>query len=151
MRQVSRRDTVLVLGAFGAAGLVGWPNGAFADAKEAADELAKFIGGKTAEKGKITIELPEIAENGNTVPLAVTVDAPMESNNYVSDILVLSEGNPRPGVAHFHLTPMSGKAIASTRIRLAATQNIVVVAKTSTGQFFTDQKLVKVTIGGCGG
>ena len=71
--------------------------------------------------------------------------------NYVSDVLVLSEGNPRPGVATFQFTPMSGKAEASTRIRLAATQNIVVVAKTSGGQFFTDQKLVKVTIGGCGG
>ena len=58
---------------------------------------------------------------------------------------------PRPGVAQFQFTPLSGKAIASTRIRLAATQNIIVVAKTSGGQFFTDQKLVKVTIGGCGG
>ncbi len=75
----------------------------------------------------------------------------MDSDNYVSDILVLADGNPRPGVAQFQFTPLSGKAIASTRIRLAATQNIVVVAKTSGGQFFTDQKLVKVTIGGCGG
>jgi sulfur-oxidizing protein SoxY len=64
---------------------------------------------------------------------------------------VVSEGNPNPGVATFQLTPMSGKAQVATRIRLAATQNIVVVAKTSTGQFFTAQKLVKVTIGGCGG
>jgi sulfur-oxidizing protein SoxY len=114
-------------------------------------EIAKFTGGKTAEKGKITIELPEIAENGNTVPLSVAVDAPMDANNYVSEILVVSEGNPRPGVATFHFTPMSGKAQASTRIRLATTQNIIVVAKTNGGQFFTDHKLVKVTIGGCGG
>lgn len=151
MRQLSRRDAIM-LGASGVGlGLTGWPDGAFADAKEAAEEIAKFTGGKTAEKGKIAIELPEIAENGNTVPLMVTVNSPMQSADYVSDILVVSEGNPRPGVAHFHLTPMSGKAVASTRIRLAATQNIVVVAKTSTGQFFTDAKLVKVTIGGCGG
>ena len=149
MRQASRRD-VIVLGA-GVAALSLWPNGAFADGKDAASEIAKFTGGKTAEKGKIAIELPEIAENGNTVPLMVTVNSPMQDNDYVSDILVVSEGNPRPGVAHFHLSPMSGKAVASTRIRLAATQNIVVVAKTSTGQFFTDAKLVKVTIGGCGG
>ena len=149
MRQASRRD-VMVL-SVGAAALSFWPNGAFADVKEATDEIAKFTGGKTAEKGKIAIELPEIAENGNTVPLMVTVNSPMQDKDYVSDILVVSEGNPRPGVAHFHLTPMSGKAIASTRIRLAATQNIVVVAKTSIGRFFTDAKLVKVTIGGCGG
>ena len=149
MRQVSRREIVVL--SVGAALAIGRSSVAFADTKEAADEIAKFTGGKTAEKGKIAIELPEIAENGNTVPLMVTVNSPMQDKDYVSDILVVSEGNPRPGVAHFHLTPMSGKAIASTRIRLAATQNIVVVAKTSTGQFFTDAKLVKVTIGGCGG
>ena len=151
MPKMTRREAI-VLGAGGTAlALAGWPSAALADAKAAADEVAKFTGGKAAEAGKIAIELPEIAENGNTVPLLVTVNSPMESGNYVSDILVLADGNPRPGVAHFQLTPMSGKAVASTRIRLAATQNIVVVAKTSTGQVFSDQKLVKVTIGGCGG
>ena len=131
--------------------IVGWGESASAAAKEAADEIAKFTGGKTAEKGKISIELPEIAENGNTVPLSVSVDAPMTADNYVSEVLVVAEGNPNPGVATFHFSPMSGKAEASTRIRLATTQNIVVVAKTSKGEFFTGQKLVKVTIGGCGG
>jgi sulfur-oxidizing protein SoxY len=151
MRQLSRRAT-LALGAGSAAlTIVGWGGDAFATAKEAADEIAKFTGGKTAEQGKVSIELPEIAENGNTVPLAVTVDAPMTADNYVSEILVVAEGNPRPGVATFHFSAMSGKAEASTRIRLATTQNIVVVAKSSGGQFFTGQKLVKVTIGGCGG
>ena len=85
------------------------------------------------------------------MPLSISVDAPMTDADYVSDVLVVSEGNPNPGVATFHFTPMSGKAEASTRIRLATTQNIVVVAKTSKGEFFTGQKLVKVTIGGCGG
>jgi sulfur-oxidizing protein SoxY len=151
MRQLSRR-AALALGAGSAAlGIAGWSGSAYAAAKDAADEIGKFTGGKTADHGKIAIELPEIAENGNTVPLSITVDAPMESGNYVSDILVVSEGNPRPGVALFQFTPMSGKAQVATRIRLAATQNIVVVAKTSTGQLFTGQKLVKVTIGGCGG
>ena len=151
MRQLSRR-AALALGAGSAAlTIVGWNQDAFAAAKEAADEIAKFTGGKTAAKTKVSIELPEIAENGNTVPLAVSIDAPMTADNYVSDILVVAEGNPNPGVATFHFTPMSGKAEASTRIRLATTQNIVVVAKTSKGEFFTGQKLVKVTIGGCGG
>jgi sulfur-oxidizing protein SoxY len=151
MRSISRRQA-LALGA-GTAALtaVGWNGGAFATPQEAADAIAKFTGGKTAEKGKISIELPEIAENGNTVPLMVSVDAPMSADNYVSEVLVVSEGNPRPGVALFHFSPMSGKAVASTRIRLATTQNIVAVAKTSSGQYFTNQKLVKVTIGGCGG
>lgn len=141
-----------MLGAAGATlGVLGWGVRAQAGVKEAADQIAKFTGGKTAEKGKISIELPEIAENGNTVPLSVTVDSAMTADDYVSDVIVVSEGNPNPGVATFHFSPLSGKAEASTRIRLATTQNIVVVAKTSKGEFFTGQKLVKVTIGGCGG
>jgi sulfur-oxidizing protein SoxY len=151
MRQLSRR-AALALGAGGAAlTLLGWDEAAMASAKEAADQIAKFTGGKTPDQSKISIELPEIAENGNTVPLRVSVDAPMTADDYVSEVLVVSEGNPNPGVATFHFTPMSGKADASTRIRLAATQNIVVVAKTSKGAFYSGQKLVKVTIGGCGG
>jgi sulfur-oxidizing protein SoxY len=151
MRHFSRR-AALALGVGSAAlTLVGWDEDALAAAKEAAAEIAKFTGGKTPEAGKISIELPEIAENGNTVPLSVSVDAPMTADDYVSEVMVVSEGNPRPGVALFHFTPMSGKAEASTRIRLATTQNIVAVAKTSKGQLFTNKKLVKVTIGGCGG
>lgn len=151
MRLLSRR-AALAIGASGAAlSIVGFSRSASAAAKEAAEQVAKFTAGKTAEQGKVSIELPEIAENGNTVPLSISVDAPMTADNYVSEIMVVSEGNPNPGVATFHLTPMSGKAQVATRIRLAATQNIVVVAKTSSGQFFTGQKLVKVTIGGCGG
>ena len=108
MRQLSRRAALAlgtVLGAGGAVlTIVGWGEGAFAAAKEAADEIAKFTGGKTAEKGKISIELPEIAENGNTVPLSVAVDAPMTADNYVSEVLVVAEGNPNPGVATFHFS-----------------------------------------------
>jgi sulfur-oxidizing protein SoxY len=151
MRQLSRRATLMLGTGAAALTVLGWGGRAQAGVKEAADQVAKFTGGKTAEKGKISIELPEIAENGNTVPLSVSVDAPMTADNYVSDVLVVAEGNPNPGVATFHFSPMSGKAAASTRIRLATTQNIVVVAKTSKGEFFTGQKLVKVTIGGCGG
>jgi sulfur-oxidizing protein SoxY len=151
MTRRTRRE-VLALGAGSAAlALIGEIRPAAATPQEAADVIAKFTGGKTAETGRITIELPEIAENGNTVPLTITVESPMTADDYVSDILVVADGNPRPGLATFHLTPMSGRAEAATRIRLAATENIVVVAKTSKGQFYTQQKPVKVTIGGCGG
>ena len=113
MRQLSRRDA-LALGASGAALTVtGWSTRASAAAKEAAEQIDKFTGGKTVEKGNVSIELPEIAENGNTVPLSVTVDAPMSADNYVSEILVVADGNPNPGVATFHLSPLAGKAEAS--------------------------------------
>jgi sulfur-oxidizing protein SoxY len=155
MRHLSRRAALVLASELcaGSAGLsiVGWSETAAAAAKDATDEIAKFTGGKSGESGKVAIELPEIAENGNTVPLAITVDAPMAADNYVSEVLVVAEGNPRPGVALFQFSAMSGKAQVSTRIRLATTQNIVVVAKTSSGRYFTGQKLVKVTIGGCGG
>jgi sulfur-oxidizing protein SoxY len=151
MRGLSRRR-VFAVGAGGAAlAVMGRIAPAIAAIKDAEADIAKFTGGKAAETGKITIELPEIAENGNTVPLTVTVDSPMTAASHVTDILVVADGNPRPGIATFHFTPLSGRAEATTRIRLAATQNIIVVAKTSYGKVYTDQKLVKVTIGGCGG
>jgi sulfur-oxidizing protein SoxY len=118
---------------------------------EAAAEIAKFTGGKAATPGNITIDLPEIAENGNTVPLMVSIDSPMTAGDRITEILVATDGNPRPGVAIFHFTEMSGRAMAATRIRLAATENVIVVARTSTGKLLTAAKQVKVTIGGCGG
>jgi len=151
MRVLSRRNTL----GFAAGGALAalWGAGAplRADAAEAAAEIAKFTDGKPLETGKISIELPEIAENGNTVPLTITVDHPMTLDDYVSDILVVAAENPRPRVATFHLTPICGRAEVATRIRLAATQNVVVLAKTNNGQIYSDQKEVKITIGGCGG
>jgi len=151
MRVVSRRNT-LALAAGGALAALWRADASLsADTDEAAAEIAKFTAGKLAEAGKISIELPEIAENGNTVPLAIAVDHPMTPDDYVSDILVVAPANPRARVATFHLTPMSGRAEAATRIRLAATQNVIVVAKTNNGRIYSDQKEVKITIGGCGG
>jgi sulfur-oxidizing protein SoxY len=145
----SRRQ-ILALGAGGAAlALAGGAGDA--TPQEAAEAIAKFTGGKAAQAGRIAIDLPEIAENGNTVPLTIALDSPMTAEDHVSDILVVAEANPRPTVVTFHLTPLSGRAEVATRIRLAATENVTVVARTSTGQLVTAQKLVKVTVGGCGG
>jgi sulfur-oxidizing protein SoxY len=118
---------------------------------EADAEIAKFTGGKAADSGKIAIDLPEIAENGNTVPLSIKVDSPMTADDYVSEILVVGDGNPNPGIVRFHLTPMSGSADVATRIRLQTTENVIVMAKTSAGKLYTARKVVKVTVGGCGG
>jgi sulfur-oxidizing protein SoxY len=147
--RLSRRQTLALGAGWVTATVVDLP--AWALPADAEAEIAKFTGGKGAEPGPISIDLPEIAENGNTVPLAIVVDHPMNAENYVSDILVVSDGNPRPGFATFHLTPLSGRADAATRVRLNTTQNVIVVAKTSDGKFLTARKQVKVTIGGCGG
>ena len=93
----------------------------------------------------------EIAENGNTVPMSIKIDSPMTAEDYVSEVLVVGDGNPNPGIVKFHLTAAAGRAEIGTRIRLNSTENVIVVAKTSTGKFYTERKVVKVTVGGCGG
>ena len=75
----------------------------------------------------------------------------MTKDSYVDSVMVLAEGNPNAGVITFNFTPMSGKAEASTRMRLAKTQNVVAIAKMNDGSFRKSEALVKVTIGGCGG
>ena len=121
-------------------------------AKNDSDELIrKFTDGKAAAEGRIRLDLPEIAENGNTVPMTVSVESPMTEQSYVRDVLIVADGNPRGGVATFHFSPESGVAEANVRIRLAESQKIIAVARMSDGSFFTTSKAVKVTIGGCGG
>ena len=139
------------MGALAATAWSGSPRPAFA-AKNDSDELIKkFTGGKTATEGRVRLDLPEIAENGNTVPMTVTVDSPMTEQSHVTDVLIVADENPRSGVATFHFSPASGVAEANTRIRLAATQDVIAVAKMNDGSFYMASKQVKVTIGGCGG
>ena len=95
--------------------------------------------------------VPQIAENGNTVPVGFTVDSPMTKNDYVKSVYLFSDKNPGHEVAAFHFSPASGKASASTRMRMIKTQNVIAVAEMSDGSFYTGKKEVKVTIGGCGG
>ena len=117
----------------------------------AAKLLTKLGGSSSYKSGKIKIKFPTIAENGATVPLTVSVDSPMTAGNYVKAIHVASEKNPRPEVASFYLSPASGKAEISTRIRLGKTQNVVAVAVMNDGSVHRASQPIKVTIGGCGG
>lgn len=147
---LTRRST-LTLGATAAVAAF-LPFTAHAQAKNDAGELiAAFTGGKTPTEGRVTIDAPEIAENGNAVPMTVTVESPMTAADHVTDVLVVADGNPRGGVCKFTFTVHSGVAEANTRIRLAETQDIVAVAKMNDGSFFVGRRNVKVTIGGCGG
>jgi len=150
MKAINRRQAFALGGGFVMLTLM--PMAADADvANDAAKWIEKFTGGKEPAKGKVSLDLPEIAENGNTVPLTVAVDSPMTAESYVKEIMIVADGNPNAGVATLSFTPLSGKAEAAIRIRLAATQNVIAIAKMSDGALFTEQKVVKVTIGGCGG
>ncbi len=135
----TRRET-LALGA-GAALMTVLPFQANAAADDA---IAAFTGGAPVGDAGVDLNAPEIAENGNTVP--VDVSAPG-----ATAILLLAAGNPTPGVAQFNFGPLAGAQAASTRIRLAGTQDVIAVAKLADGSFAQATKTVKVTIGGCGG
>ncbi|CCF20340.1 Sulfur oxidation protein SoxY, thiosulfate-binding subunit [Pseudorhizobium banfieldiae] len=124
---------------------------ALADVEATDKFIMEFTGGKKPETGKITLTAPEIAENGNTVPVSVEVESAMIDGDLVESVLLVADGNPNPDVATFHFTAMSGTAAATTRMRLAKTQNVIAVAKMADGSVFMDKKEVKVTIGGCGG
>lgn len=137
-----------------AAAILGTASGvANATPEKAAELLNKLTGGGagSATEGKVKVDLPEIAENGNTVPVKISVESPMTADNYVKTVHLVSEGNPGPEIASFHFTPASGKANAAARVRLAKTQNVVGVAEMSDGKFYVSKTQVKVTIGGCGG
>ena len=137
--QLTRRQTLLVGAA--AAMVAALPLRARAAAE---DLIADFTGGADVGTGGITLTAPEIAENGNTVP--ISVDAPG-----ASAVMILALGNPVPPVATFNFGALAGSQSASTRIRLAGTQDVVAVAKMTDGSFVQATSTVKVTIGGCGG
>ena len=109
-----------------------------------ADLIAGVTGGAAASSDGIELTAPEIAENGNTVPIAVSAPGAVA-------ITLLASGNPTPGVATFNFGSGSAEQSASTRIRLAGTQDVIAVAKMADGSFVAAAQTVKVTIGGCGG
>jgi Predicted secreted protein len=137
---LTRRDTLaLGLGALGA--------GLFLPKIVAAateDAIAEFTGGAAVGEGGLTLTAPEIAENGNTVPVEVSAPG-------AAAIMILAAGNPSPGVGTFNFGPLAGAQMAATRIRLAGTQDVVAIARMADGSFVQARQEVKVTIGGCGG
>ncbi len=113
------------------------------------EAFAKIVGQTTPVEGKITVDLPETAENGNFVPVSIQIDSPMTEADHVKAIHLLSTGNPFAHVATFRLSPLNGLAKVQSRMRLARTQDVVVLAEMSDGTLAIATVLVKVTIGGC--
>jgi sulfur-oxidizing protein SoxY len=111
--------------------------------------IAQVTGGAAVETGGIEVELPAIAENGNSVPMRIKVDSPMTEQDHVSAIHIFAERNPRPSVATFHLGARSGRAEISTRVRLAGTQKVTVLAAYSGNRFRMKQVDVLVTSAAC--
>lgn len=149
---VNRRHVLVLVGAGGLASVTGlFPRIAAADKAAMDAAIMKQVGGGATKSGRITLELPQIAENGNTVPVGFEVDSPMTDSDYVKAVHLYAEGNPNPEVATIYFSPANGVARASTRMRLIKSQNIVAIAEMSDGSLYRETVAVKVTIGGCGG
>ncbi len=139
--QLTRRETL----AFGLGGLAlaALPGAALAEGT--VEELtAAFTGGAAVGSEGITLTAPEIAENGNTVPIAVSAPG-------ATSIMLLASGNPTPAVCTVNFGPAAGSQAVSTRIRLAKTQDVIALAKMADGSVVQASSTIKVTIGGCGG
>ncbi len=159
-----------LLGASGAAALVAWmaasrtalaqaPKLAVKTAAQQAEDningwketLARITRDAKPIDADLTFDVPEIAENGNTVPFTVAVESPMTEPDHVRAIHVIATANPIAHIASFEFTLASGKAAVTGRMRLLHTQDVLMVAEFGNGAFAVSRREVKVTIGGCGG
>jgi len=114
-----------------------------------ATAIRNVVGGAVVRTGRVKLDVPPLVENGNTVPMTVSVASPMTADDHVKSIHVFNEKNPQPNIGNFRLGPRSGRAQISTRIRLADTQKIVAIAQLSDGSFWSASVDVVVTLAAC--
>jgi sulfur-oxidizing protein SoxY len=144
---ITRRDA-LILGGIAVAGAAS-PRPAAAVPGQMEAAIRKTIGDAKVQKGKVTLDLPPLVENGNSVPMTVTVASPMTENDRVKAIHVFNEKNPQANVISVQFGPRAGKAEVATRIRLADTQKITAIAVMSDGTCWSDTQDVVVTLAAC--
>jgi sulfur-oxidizing protein SoxY len=111
--------------------------------------IRQVVGAATVHVGKVRLDLPPLVENGNTVPMTVSVASPMTADDYVKSIHVFNEKNPQPNVGNFYLGARAGRAQIATRIRLADSQKVVAIAHLSDGSFWSVSADVVVTLAAC--
>jgi sulfur-oxidizing protein SoxY len=136
--------------AAGASGLAILPGrGLRATPAAVAAAIKEVAGEAELQRGKVKLDLPLMVENGNVVPLTVSVDAPLSGPDRVLSVHLFAEGNPLPNVAHFHFGPRAGKPQVQTRIRLATSQAVIAVARLADGSCWTDSVDLMVTLAAC--
>jgi len=111
--------------------------------------IRKITGGTPLRAGKVKLQVPPLVDNGNTVPLSVSVESPMTSADHVKAIHVLTEKNPQPYVVSAYLGPRAGRAGLTTRARIADTGKVIAIAQLSDGSFWSDSVSVVVTLSAC--
>src|ERR1700749_3721387 len=108
--------------------------------------IRNVVGEAPVRAGKVTLDIPPLVENGNTVPMTVSVASPMTDKDYVKSIHVFNEKNPQPNIGNFYLSPAAGRAQVATRIRLADTQKVVAIARLSDDTFWSTSVDIVVTL-----
>jgi sulfur-oxidizing protein SoxY len=141
----SRRDFLIGAGL----ALTLRPRDVFATPEMMQEALRKIVGEAAVQQGKVTLDLPPLVENGNVVPLSVSVESPMTEQDHVKAIHVLNQKNPQPYVIAAYLGPRAGVARISTRIKLADAQTVIAVAEMSDGSFWSGSADIVVTIAAC--
>jgi sulfur-oxidizing protein SoxY len=111
--------------------------------------IRNVVGEAPIRTGRVKLDIPPLVENGNTVPMTVSVTSPMTPEDYVKSIHVFNEKNPQPNMGNFYLTPSAGRAQISTRIRLADTQKVVAIARMSDDSFWSASVDIVVTLAAC--
>ena len=111
--------------------------------------IRNVVGEAPLRNGKVKLDIPPLVENGNTVPMTVSVTSPMTADDHVTSIHVFNEKNPQPYIGNFYLGPAAGRAQVATRIRLADSQNVVAIAQMSDGSFWSASVDVVVTLAAC--
>jgi sulfur-oxidizing protein SoxY len=111
--------------------------------------IRNVVGEAPLRAGKVKLDIPPLVENGNTVPMTVSVTSPMTAEDFVRSIHVFNEKNPQPFIGNFYLSPAAGRAQVSTRIRLADSQKVVAIAQMSDGSFWSASIDVVVTLAAC--
>src|SRR4030088_2935699 len=114
-----------------------------------ASAIRNLVGEAPVRTGKVKLDVPPLVENGNTVPMTVSVTSPMTADDHVKSIHVFNEKNPQPNIGNFYIGPAAGRAQVSTRIRLADSQKIVAIARLSDGSFWSATADVVVTLAAC--
>ena len=111
--------------------------------------IKEVTGGAAVREAKVKLDIPPLVENGNTVPMTVSVESPMTADDHVKSIHVFNEKNPQPNIGNFYIGPWAGRAQVSTRIRLADSQKVVAIAHLSDGSFWSASADVVVTLAAC--
>ena len=155
-RRVLAASASAVASAAASAAVSGWMllHSRNASAVSTVDSLAlvvqRWAGGRAVTEGRVRLEIAELVENGNAVPIRVSVDSsPMTAADHVQEIVVFNEKNPLRDVVRFSFSPASGRAQADTRIRLATSQQLVALARMSDGSQWSHRVEVVVTLAAC--